>query len=215
MTRVVGGLGRAWAWPDDDKECVKVVFDWISDLDRVVRLCRGRRTAIQAGGNMGVWPWRLAQSFEHVITAEPDVECGRLLVENLLGAPNVDLYAAAFLDRAGWCRVAPDGIANRGAQFIVPSKTQDDGATIKTITIDSLGVTDCDLIYLDIEGAELKALQGACKTIRASKPVIAYEDKDLGRRFGSGKYDTEKWLEREFGYRVVARYHNDVVLACE
>lgn len=212
MTRTVTGLGRTWVWPEDDKECIKVVFDWISDLGRTVHFCKQRRTAIQAGGNMGVWPWWLAQSFKRVITAEPDVECGRLLVENLLGAPNVDFYAAAFMDRDDWSlRMSPDGVMNRGAQYVEPFS----GGDVKSITIDSLGVTDCDLIYLDIEGAELRALQGAAQTIRASKPVVAYEDKDLGRRFGFGKYDTEKWLEREFGYKVVARYHNDVVMTCE
>lgn len=210
MTRTVTGLGRTWAWPDDDKECIKVVFDWISDLGRTMHFCKQRRTAIQAGGNMGVWPWWLAQSFKRVITAEPDAECGKLLVENLLGAPNVEMYAAAFLNRAGSVGIRPDGIANRGAQFVEVG-----AGGIPAITIDSLGVTDCDLIYLDIEGAELRALEGAAQTIRASKPVVAYEDKDLGRRFGFGKYDTEKWLAAEFGYKVIARYHNDVVMTCE
>ena len=60
MTRTVTGLGRTWVWPDDDRECIKVVFDWISDLGRAMHFCKQRRTAIQAGGNMGVWPWWLA-----------------------------------------------------------------------------------------------------------------------------------------------------------
>ena len=212
MTRVVEGLGRTWVWPDEDRECIKVVFDWISDLDRTVRLCKQRRTAIQAGGNMGVWPWRLAQSFGRVITAEPDRECARLLVENLLGASNVALYEAALMDCDDWSLRMHAEPYNHGAQYVEAYSGDD---CLECVTIDSFGVTDCDLIYLDIEGAELKALQGAGQTIRTSKPVIAYEDKDLGRRFGFGKYDTEKWLAMEFGYKVVARYHNDVVLTCE
>lgn len=211
MTRTVTGLGRTWAWPEDDKECIKVVFDWISDLGRTVHFCKQRRTAIQAGGNMGVWPWWLAQSFKRVITAEPDVECGRLLVENLLGAPNVEMYAAAFMDRSDWSLKMHREPGNLGAQYVAPGAA---GPSVVCMTIDSLGVTDCDLIYLDIEGAELKALQGATQTIRASKPVIAYEDKNLSARFGTSKYDTEKWLAAEFGYKVVARYHNDVVMTC-
>lgn len=212
MTRVVEGLGRTWVWPGEDRECIKVVFDWISDLDRTVRFCKQRRTAIQAGGNMGVWPWRLAQTFGRVLTAEPDEECARLLVQNTEDTPHVEVYLAAFMDRADWTLRLVTEPRNRGAQYVAPGG---DGRSIQAVTIDSLGVSDCDLIYLDIEGAELKALQGAVKTIRGSKPVVAYEDKDLSQRFGTGKYDTEKWLEREFGYKVVARYHNDVVLTCE
>ena len=146
MTRVVEGLGRTWVWPDEDRECIKVVFDWISDLDRTARFCKQRRTAIQAGGNMGVWPWRLAQSFEHVITAEPDRCCAELLTGNLLGTPNVVLHEAALMDRDDWSLRLHAEPYNRGAQY-VEAYNGDDG--LKCITIDGLGVTDCDLIYLD------------------------------------------------------------------
>lgn len=213
MTRVVEGLGRSWFWPSEDTECVKVIFDWISDLDRTIALCPKRRTAIIAGGNMGVWPWRAAQSFERVITAEPDAECFTLMDENLAETRNVRAYRAALLDVAGYCSIHVEP-RNRGAQYVEPLKRCTDPAAIFAITIDSLAATDCDLIYLDIEGAELKALQGARETIARDRPVIALEDKDLSRRFATGKYDAEKWLEREFGYRVVKRFHNDVILTC-
>lgn len=214
-TRTVSGLGRTWKWPESDTECVKVIFDWMSDLTRTERFCKQKRTAIQAGGNMGVWPWVLSASFDHVVTAEPDRECFDLLQENLAGVSNVDAYNAALYDAPGFCRLEVE-TKNRGAQFIVPSKTPDFGASnIPCVTIDSFCVDDCDLIYLDIEGAELKALHGARETILKSKPVIALEDKGLSTRFGTSKYTAEKWLEVEFGYKVVGRFHNDVVLTCE
>lgn len=208
--RTVSGLGRTWKWPESDTECLKVIFDWMSDLTRTVRLCEQKRTAIQAGGNMGVWPWLLSAQFETVITAEPDKECFRLLQDNLAGVGNVDAYNVALFDVPVSCHLQVE-VKNRGAQFIVPAK---DGA-IACITIDSLHIDDCDLIYLDIEGAELKALLGARDTIACSKPVIALEDKGLSTRFGTTKYAAEKWLEVEFGYKVVGRFHNDVVLTCE
>lgn len=41
--------------------------------------------------------------------------------------------------------------------------------------IDDLGLEECDLIHLDIEGYEEKALEGAIETIKKFKPTIVTE----------------------------------------
>lgn len=210
MTRTVEGLGRSWAWPDTDRECIKVIFDWLPDMKRAYAFCKERRTVIQAGGNMGVWPWELSKVFKRVVTAEPDRECFALMQENLRGVRNVEMFPVALLEDFGSCVLNAEP-TNRGAQWV---QRQRDGA-IQAVPIDDFAVDDCDLIYLDIEGAELAALKGARATILRTHPVIAIEDKQLSVRFGTSKYDAEKWLANEFGYKVVARPHNDVVLACE
>lgn len=216
MTRVVEGLGRSWVWPDSDQECIKVIFDWLGDMARATRLCRMRRTAIQAGGNMGVWPWELSKVFKRVVTCEPDPECFALLRENLQGTDNVEMHQVALLDAPGYCRLQGEP-TNRGAQYVARQRAaaHESENAVWAVTIDSLAVIDCDLIYLDIEGAELSALKGARETIRRTLPVIAIEDKNLSTRFGTSKYDAEKWLAHEFGYTVAARPHNDVVLICD
>jgi len=213
--RVVEGLGRKWVWPMSDRECIKVIFDWLPDMKRAYELCRQRRTVIQAGGNMGVWPWELSKVFGRVVTAEPDPDCFAMLLQNLSGVDNIEAHNVALLEHPGFCRIYLE-LANRGAQYVQPLKLHEAMIdTVEAATIDSFGVQDCDLIYLDIEGAELSALKGARETILRTKPVIAIEDKNLSTRFGTSKYDAEKWLENEFGYKVVRRPHNDVVLVCE
>lgn len=208
MTRVVHGLGRPWVWPDADHECLQVIFDWLPDMPRAYRLCKERRTVIQAGGNMGVWPWELSKVFQRVVTAEPDPECFMLMGVNLKAVSNVEMHQVALLESPG--RGAMQGEPrNRGAQWVQPGL-----GAVRAVTIDSFDVEDCDLIYLDIEGAELSALKGARETIKRSHPVIAIEDKNLSTRFGTQKHDAEKWLSAEYGYKVAARPHNDVVMTC-
>lgn len=202
---IVKALGREWQWPDSDVKCRAVVFDWAKDLQVVYPHCRGFRTVIQAGGNMGVWPWLLAKKFARVVTAEPEPECLTYLRENVT-EPNVEIHGVCF----GAHRDRADIVyepGNLGAQYIRY------GGSIPVIPIDELDVKDCDLIYLDIEGAEVDALRGALGTIQASKPVIVVEDKGLSTRFGYPKGHVEKMLA-PLGYRVVARPHRDVVLVC-
>lgn len=203
----VQGLGRDWLWPASDVECRKVVFGWSTDLDVAVTSCRQRRTAIQAGGNMGVWPWLLATKFARVITAEPEPECFACLDANVTDA-NVEKMQAAFGAVPGMVEINYMA-GNLGAQWAM----LDPRGVSPQIRIDDLGVTDCDLIYLDIEGGEMPALIGAQDTIAASKPVIVVEDKGLSERYGYAKGEAEHMLARH-GYRVVARPHRDVVLVC-
>lgn len=210
MSKVITALGRDWLWPDADEKCHKVVFDWSADLRAVYPHCRAFNCAVQAGGNMGVWPWLLAQKFKRVVTFEPDPVCFPLLVQNVEGAPNIEAYQAALLDRPTRCAMENDDPVNLGAQYVRAGAGE-----IPAGTIDDLHLSACDLIYLDIEGAELPALVGAVKTIEEFRPVIVVEDKKLSERFGYAKGDIEAWLRKDFGYEVVARPHRDVVMVCK
>jgi len=52
------------------------------------------------------------------------------------------------------------------------------GQPVPMIRIDSLGLTSCDYMKLDVEGAEGLVIQGAANTIRKYRPVICYEYAD-------------------------------------
>lgn len=206
----IQGLGRDWAWPAEDAKCRKVIFDWAVDVDKVLRHTPRRGTCVQAGGNMGVWPWLLSKRFDLVLTFEADPAVYPFLLENLRGTQNVKAFPVALFSRPGRCVVQnePHEASNLGAQFIVPEDSRPGG--INMVTIDSFMLDACDLIYLDIEGAELDALKGAAETIEMFKPLIAVEDKGLSARFGTQQGAIEAWL-KQFGYAPVARYHRDTV----
>jgi FkbM family methyltransferase len=52
------------------------------------------------------------------------------------------------------------------------------GEPVKMITIDSLNLSDCHYMKIDVEGAEILVLMGAIRTIREFKPIIFYECTD-------------------------------------
>lgn len=194
-------------WPANDGWCHKVIHEELPDLDRAVRLTKGKFVAVQAGGNVGVWASHLAKTFGLVVTVEPDVTNYECLKRNV--PVNVQHQRAGFADKptqAGLNNV--DG--NAGAHYMVGV------GDIPVITIDGMGLGACDLICLDIEGYEPLALQGAERTIRKHRPVIMFEEKGLSQRYyGIPEGTAERWvLGLGLGYRVKAKVRKDVILAC-
>lgn len=143
-------------------------------LDWVIGQCRQHRVAVQAGGNLGIWPKRLAQSFETVYTFEPAPDLFPVLVAN---APerNILRYQAALGAKAelvGTCSQRRDGKSagnHEGLTHIAGT------GNVPTLRLDDFQLPVCDLLYLDIEGWELYALQGAAWTLRRCRPVVAVE----------------------------------------
>jgi len=193
----VGG----WLWPENDTECAKVAFD-LGALDIALDECKQFRSAVQAGGNCGVWPSRLARAFKTVYTAEPDPMNFACLAVNA-AEPNIFKLQGCFGVRRGTVGFdMPD--RNCGAGFAVGK------GPIPVLRIDDLGLTDCDLIALDIEGMEADALEGAGMTIDRCHPVILIEEKGHGKRFGKPDGFAGKWLEY-FGYKEAGRYARDII----
>ena len=196
-------------WPKGDFWCYPTVLQELDEIPQILAFCKRRRACVQAGGNAGLWPRALAQRFGMVYTAEPDRTLFHCLVHNVT-ADNVVFLNAALganfgrvaLDRSLW----PE---NAGAL-----KCAGPG-TIPTLTIDALGVEDCDLIQLDIEGAELFALQGGEKTIRHCRPAIVIELRGNALAFGHADNVVREYLDG-LGYRFAARLNYDEVFTpCE
>lgn len=145
----------------------------LSHLEAVLRLVRGRSVAVQAGGNLGVFPKRLAEVFSHVYTFEPAPDAFRMMLQNA-PAENIIAFQAALGEEpqlVGLSRVRRDGKpgTHEGITYVMGS------GPIPTLTIDTLVLDVCDLVYLDIEGRELSALRGAVATLQRCRPVVAVE----------------------------------------
>ena len=193
-----------WAVPEKDEHCIQAVLREVCDLGASLDLCKQFRTVIQAGGNVGVYPMALAQRFQRVYTVEPDAANYEALAINTASQPRVVIRRAAFGQdhgKAAIDQIYPDNI---GAHQIK------DGNEFDVLPIDSLSVTDCDLLQLDVEGSEHQAILGAIATIEASWPVITLELKGHGERYGYTDDDTINLLA-DMGYKIADRVNRDVI----
>jgi FkbM family methyltransferase len=195
---------HGWVVPEYDRVCLDIVLSECADFYVMLKYCKNKRTVIQAGANVGIWPTKMATEFEKVFTVEPDKTNFAALKENISHIKNIDFRQSAFGKEPGTGSIDDILPGNIGAYQVK------EGNDFEIITIDSLGIEDCDLIQLDVEGFEQFALEGGIETIKKSFPVIALELKGLGQRYGCPDQHTHGWLS-SLGYRFVEKIHNDSI----
>ena len=170
-------------------------------MQELERLCEKKGVAVQAGGNWGYWPLRLASMFETVYTFEPDPVCFAALTANTRDMQNVvRLQAAVGIDR-GLVKVVTEDDDTTGNQYVK------EGGIIPTLRIDDLALTECDLIYLDVEGMEYDAFGGAMETLLSCRPIVAFEV--------CKKYDSDGRVQKMLetvGYEKIDNIGRDVVM---
>lgn len=187
-------------------EALKYSTRELANLERVLELVPGRTACVQAGGNLGVFPKRLAESFETVYCFEPDPDCFAKMQRNA-PAENIVKIQAALGDlrrMVSTSHVRRDGKSNHheGITHTVP------GGSIPTLMIDDLGLRVCDLVYLDIEGGELSALRGAQETLRRCRPVVAVEINKNLKYVGVTETEIVDFIQSR-GYRFALQAGSD------
>lgn len=194
-------------WPKNDRDCHPAVLDEVKKIKLLDKYVKKKDCAIQAGGNVGVFPRELAKYFKSVYTFEPDRANFDCLVKNC-PEDNISMYYAALGNNNKKVRVGvsrEDLKNNCGAYQVLG-----DGE-VQTIMIDDLNLKP-DLIYLDVEGYELMALQGAAKTIKKYHPVIVVENKKLPLMYGIEPEEVIEYLVCMFNYKVAQKVQKDVIL---
>ena len=168
----VDGVGP-WLWSRQDNGSWEgPKNDWEVDHKAVIQSVPGKRTIIQAGGCMGMYPRLLSPYFESVYTFEPTPLSFYCLTQNCQ-AENIYKIQGFVGNRYGTFAISdPCWWNNMGQNCINHGKE----GNIPMFRIDDLALSNVDLIWLDIEGLEIEALQGAEKTIRDYRPWLLVEN---------------------------------------
>lgn len=174
-------------------------------LDRV----KARRVAIQAGGHIGTVPAYLADRFERVYTFEPDPENHAALVANVHARHPRTVWTARGV--LGHKRRPVDlfhSVKSTGQHRVKPGAAGD----VPTYRIDDLALDQVDGIFLDVEGFEIPALQGAVETLKRCRPIVMAEENKRALEQGYRIGDLAQVLAT-CGYAQVGAIADDLVFA--
>lgn len=193
----IDGVGP-WLWIKGDWEGFRWPReDWENSYrDTWLKHCRNKNVCVQAGGFQGMYPRLFSEHFKMVYTFEPDPLHYFCLVNNCQ-KDNIVKFQGALGDKPGLIDTVVLCEHNRGMGRVTP------GSKIPVFTIDSLGLKECDLIQLDIEGYERVALKGAVNTIQKCKPTISCER----------KHDNEDVLDilDQYDYKLIDQIGDDSI----
>lgn len=191
-------------WPRYETDPVRTdtyIKKRVTDVDITAALCgKRRRTVVQAGGHVGLFPLRLARFFDVVYSFEADPHAFAALVRNTTREPKVRCFNRALGETERDARIA--------LKFRSGAASIDDGnetaVPVQMITIDSLKIKNCDALVLDVEAYETKVLEGAIETIERCNPVIHVEELPRSR-------DGIQAMLRGLGYQERRRVHGDAI----
>jgi FkbM family methyltransferase len=194
-----------WLWPARDTVQMSVAFDRLPDLYKALGHVKTFGVAVQAGGNMGVWPAHLASCFTTVYTFEPDPLNFRCLCANV-PEENVFKFNAGL-------GVLPVCLEMRRTDNCGAHRMDYERAgPVPLLRLDDFGLDGCDFLQLDIEGCELAALSGARDLVARCRPVIMVEDKPLkreaierGKGLETASSTCSRWLQ-DRGYTLTAAF---------
>lgn len=213
---------NSWWGPDADTKSVSIILQESTRIDRYLRHVPEdrRRTCIQAGGHVGIYPIALAEKFDEILTFEPEPENWECLKANLDERVKHDRIRACNMalsleSDVGVMMRDANEVKNYGASYLSNSLAAvrpDDPRIISCVALDEVvgPAANVDFIMLDIEGGEHKALMGGAATIGRCRPIIALEMKALGRRYGSSNEDLNQWLHLH-GYSEIDHIGQDRV----
>ena len=144
---------------------------------------------LEGGGNLGTHTLLYSKLAEKVYVFEPMELTNKLLnntikINNLNNVIISDKGLSNKNEYQFWSWACPDNIAASGlkggslgphSKHNVEFKGIDNTKPVELITIDSLNLEKLDFIKLDVEGYEVKAIEGGLNTIKKLKPVIVLE----------------------------------------
>ncbi len=177
-------------------------------LDAALKYVENFGTAIDVGAHWGLWSHVMAKRFDRVYAYEPMSENCDAWKKRMELHSNAQLDCCAIGDQETPCRMDGEG---HSKHYAVPSAS----GAVRMVTLDSLGHEACDFLKTDCEGADLLALKGGEKLIRAYRPVIIVEIlRPMEKRYGIKDGELYAYLDG-LGYRHRETHWRDHIFTAD
>jgi FkbM family methyltransferase len=174
-----------------------IVTNYQSDEIRIAtRHCKQTRVAVDVGAHIGIISYQLSKIFDQVNSFEINHDLFPCLEENIKrqNCNNVNIYKVGLGDK--FDRVSITKHNKTFGTHVTPNST----GNIRIKPLDEFNFENVDFIKIDVEGFEAKVIEGAMKTIERCRPVILYERKGHGKRYGLHN-DAPLLMLGHLGYR--------------
>lgn len=213
---------------DDDALRDITLMKELLSLRKRTRRGDGREiVALDIGANIGTHTVAFANhmyGWGRVVAAEAQERifytlAGNITLNNCL---NAQALWAAFSDKVSTMKMPKPNYlepANFGALSLEKQRDNIFGqhisfeeknmVEIQTKTIDSLNLESVDLIKIDVEGMELKVLEGGIKTICAQKPFLFIEHIHVDRQKLAYFLEENRYIYKESGMNTIAIHKDD------
>ncbi len=155
-------------------------FPYEPEVAAALYAARGRTPLFcDLGANKGYWTTQAAGKFERVIAVEASANTYAALDQNAGKLPNVTLHRAAIHARSGETLTFLNIHLSHASARLMGAEDAGHGdqtETVTTLAIDDLvPAGTAALIKLDVEGAEVAAIDGAARALSEGS-VLIYED---------------------------------------
>ncbi|MEP7256646.1 MAG: FkbM family methyltransferase [Ferruginibacter sp.] len=176
------------------------------------------KNVIIAGAYFGDQAIPVANNIKHTgicHTFEPNKNNSDLIIENakLNGLTNVLINNLALWNKSN------EKLIFEGEDALASTVEAKDTAAnvLQTITIDDYVTQNkpgkIDLLMIDVEGSEIRVLQGAVEMLKQNKPVVVFETHSLYDDWSNGLQNSHSAiLMKELGYEVFAvrEFHQNI-----
>ena len=168
---------------------------------RIGRTALAAGVALDAGANVGAYARRMAGRMGHVHALEPAADTHACLARNVQEwglSDRITVHQKAVSDVPARVGMAGGGWFRRSI-----SREVSGSGDIEAVPLDNLGATGVVLMKLDVEGFEVKALQGAREILARDNPFVMMELKQRKLDKGTADLRAHEFLLAQ-GYRIIA-----------
>lgn len=144
-----------------------------NEVEMLSMLCTDESIVYDIGGNIGYHALGISHKAKHVYSFEPNSKSYKLLKLNTENKKNITCLQLAIGDSIGKTHISDYDFNQYGNYGEL--KINDTGEECELTKIDELNLPLPDIIKIDVEGYELKVIEGGRKTISNRKPIIFYE----------------------------------------